>query len=48
MTRFELGALKDATDALGALTDDSDQFVSDCLETYKREVKVFRTSNYDL
>jgi methanol--5-hydroxybenzimidazolylcobamide Co-methyltransferase len=48
MTRFELGALKDATDALGALTDDSDQFVSDCLETYKRDVKVFRTSNYDL
>jgi methanol--5-hydroxybenzimidazolylcobamide Co-methyltransferase len=48
MTRFELGALKDAKEALDGLTDDTDQFISDCLETYKREVKVFRTSNYDL
>jgi methanol--5-hydroxybenzimidazolylcobamide Co-methyltransferase len=48
MTRFEKNALRDAKEALSGLTDDSDQFVSDCLETYKKEVKVFRTENYDL
>lgn len=48
MTRFEKNALKDAKEALDGLTDDTDQFVSDCLETYKAEVKVFRPENYDL
>ncbi|RSD34087.1 MAG: methanol---5-hydroxybenzimidazolylcobamide Co-methyltransferase, partial [Methanohalophilus sp.] len=34
--------------ALAGLTDDSDKFLSDSLEQYKKEVKVFRPENYGL
>jgi methanol--5-hydroxybenzimidazolylcobamide Co-methyltransferase len=48
MTRFEKNALADASKALAGLTDDSDKFLSDSLEQYKQEVKVFRPENYGL
>ncbi|WP_462272668.1 methanol--corrinoid protein co-methyltransferase MtaB [Methanohalophilus sp.] len=48
MTRFEKNALADASEALAGLTDDSDKFLSDSLEQYKDEVKVFRPENYGL
>ncbi|WP_135612265.1 methanol--corrinoid protein co-methyltransferase MtaB [Methanococcoides sp. AM1] len=48
LTRFEKGALADAKDALSALTDDQDTFMSDCMAKYKEEVKVFLPENYGL
>jgi methanol--5-hydroxybenzimidazolylcobamide Co-methyltransferase len=48
LSRFEANALKDAKAAFEALTDDKDQFVSDCLTKYKNEVAVFLPENYGL
>ena len=48
LTRFEMGALTDAKEALSALTDDKDTFMSDCMAKYKEEVKVFLPENYGL
>ena len=48
LSRFEAKALADAKAALEALTDNSDQFVSDCMDKYKKEVKVFLPENYGL
>lgn len=46
--RFEATALANARTALEALTDDKEQFMSDCLTKYKEEVKVFKPENYGL
>ena len=48
LSRFEAKALSDAKDAFESLTDDKDQFMSDCLTKYKQEVKVFKPENYGL
>ncbi len=48
LSRFEANALANARTALEALTDDKEQFMSDCLTKYKDEVKVFRPENYGL
>lgn len=48
LTRFEANALADAKSALVSLTDDKDQFMSDCMAKYSEEVKVFRPENYGL
>ena len=48
LSRFEANALKDAKAAFEALTDNKDQFVSDCLTKYKSEVAVFLPENYGL
>jgi methanol---5-hydroxybenzimidazolylcobamide Co-methyltransferase len=48
LSRFEANALADAKAAFEALTDDKDKFMSDCLDKYKKEVKVFLPENYDL
>ena len=38
LSRFEAKALSDAKDAFESLTDDKDQFMSDCLTKYKQEI----------
>ncbi|KKG11701.1 methanol--corrinoid protein co-methyltransferase MtaB [Methanosarcina sp. 2.H.A.1B.4] len=48
LSRFEAKALADAKAAFEALTDDKDKFMSDCLDKYKTEVKVFLPENYGL
>ena len=48
LSRFEAKALADSKAAFEALTDDKDKFMSDCLDKYKKEVKVFLPENYDL
>jgi methanol--5-hydroxybenzimidazolylcobamide Co-methyltransferase len=48
LSRFETKALSDAKAAFEGLTDDKDQFMSDCLTKYKQEVKVFKPENYGL
>ncbi|PAV10584.1 methanol-5-hydroxybenzimidazolylcobamide methyltransferase [Methanosarcina spelaei] len=48
LSRFEAKALSDAKAAFEGLTDDKDQFMSDCLTKYKQEVKVFKPENYGL
>ncbi|MFI5384087.1 MAG: methanol--corrinoid protein co-methyltransferase MtaB [Methanosarcina thermophila] len=48
LSRFESKALSDAKAALESLTDDKEQFMSDCLTKYKQEVKVFKPENYGL
>ncbi|MCC4769383.1 methanol--corrinoid methyltransferase [Methanosarcina sp. DH2] len=48
LSRFETKALADAKAAFEALTDDSDKFMSDNLDKYKKEVKVFLPENYGL
>ncbi|AKB77831.1 Methanol:corrinoid methyltransferase [Methanosarcina horonobensis HB-1 = JCM 15518] len=48
LSRFETKALADAKAAFEGLTDDKDKFMSDCLDKYKKEVKVFRPGNYGL
>jgi len=48
LSRFEAKALSDAKAALESLTDDKDQFMSDCITKYKQEVKVFKPENYGL
>ncbi|MCQ1535549.1 methanol--corrinoid methyltransferase [Methanosarcina sp. KYL-1] len=49
LSRFEAKALADAKSAFEALTDDKDKFMSDCLDKYKKEVKVFLPKeNYGL
>ncbi|RXA15722.1 methanol--corrinoid methyltransferase [Methanosarcina sp. MSH10X1] len=48
LSRFEAKALADAKAAFEGLTDDKDQFMSDCLTKYKQEVKVFKPENYGL
>ncbi|WP_292468388.1 methanol--corrinoid protein co-methyltransferase MtaB [Methanolobus sp.] len=47
MSKFEINALKDAKASLDAMTDESETFMSDCMEKYKAEVAVFRPdANY--
>jgi len=48
LSRFEATALANAKAAFEALTDDKDKFMSDCLDKYKKEVKVFLPENYGL
>jgi len=48
LSRFESKALSDAKAALESLTDDKEQFMSDCLTKYKQEIKVFKPENYGL
>jgi len=48
LSRFETKALADAKASFEALTDDKDKFMSDCLDKYKKEVKVFLPENYGL
>ncbi len=48
LSRFEATALANAKAAFEALTDDKDKFMSDCLDKYKNEVKVFLPENYGL
>jgi methanol--5-hydroxybenzimidazolylcobamide Co-methyltransferase len=48
MTKFETNALNKAAAELAALTSDSEKFMSDCMEKYKAEVKVFKPENYAL
>ncbi|HIH74507.1 MAG TPA: methanol--corrinoid methyltransferase, partial [Methanosarcina sp.] len=48
LSRFETKALADAKAAFEALTDDADKFMSDNLDKYKKEVKVFLPENYGL
>ncbi|AKB24609.1 Methanol:corrinoid methyltransferase [Methanosarcina sp. MTP4] len=48
LSRFEAKALADAKEAFEGMTDDKDKFMSDCLDKYKKEVKVFLPENYDL
>ncbi|AAM05029.1 TPA: methanol--corrinoid methyltransferase [Methanosarcina acetivorans] len=48
ISRFETKALADAKAAFEGLTDDKDKFMSDCLDKYKKEVKVFLPENYGL
>jgi len=48
MTKFETNALNKAAAELAALTNDSEKFMSDCMEKYKAEVKVFKPENYAL
>ncbi|AKB31877.1 Methanol:corrinoid methyltransferase [Methanosarcina siciliae HI350] len=48
LSRFEAKALADAKAAFEGLTDDKDKFMSDCLDKYKKEVKVFLPENYGL
>ena len=48
LSRFEATALANARTALETLTDDKEQFMSDCLTKYKEEVKVFKPENYGL
>ncbi|WP_440947655.1 methanol--corrinoid protein co-methyltransferase MtaB [Methanosarcina sp. T3] len=48
LSRFETKALADAKAAFEGLTDDKDKFMSDCLDKYKKEVKVFLPENYGL
>ena len=48
MSRFESKALSDAKSAFEGLTDDKDKFMSDCLDKYKKEVRVFKPENYGL
>ncbi|AKB36188.1 Methanol:corrinoid methyltransferase [Methanosarcina siciliae C2J] len=48
LSRFEAKALADAKASFEGLTDDKDKFMSDCLDKYKKEVKVFLPENYGL
>jgi len=48
LSRFEAKALADAKEAFEGMTDDQDKFMSDCLDKYKKEVKVFLPENYGL
>ncbi|HII03091.1 TPA: methanol--corrinoid methyltransferase [Methanosarcinaceae archaeon] len=48
LSRFESKSLADAKAAFEAMTDDQDKFMSDCLDKYKKEVKVFLPENYGL
>ena len=48
LSRFEAKALADAKEAFEGMTDDKDKFMSDCLDKYKKEVKVFLPENYGL
>ncbi|AKB17956.1 MULTISPECIES: methanol--corrinoid protein co-methyltransferase MtaB [unclassified Methanosarcina] len=48
LSRFEATALANSKAAFEALTDDKDKFMSDCLDKYKKEVKVFLPENYGL
>jgi len=48
LSRFEATALANAKAAFEALTDDKEKFMSDCLDKYKKEVKVFLPENYGL
>jgi methanol---5-hydroxybenzimidazolylcobamide Co-methyltransferase len=48
ISRFETKALADAKAAFEGLTDDKDKFMSDCLDKYKKEFKVFLPENYGL
>ncbi|RZN48503.1 methanol--corrinoid methyltransferase [archaeon] len=49
LTRFETKALRDAKIALEGLPDDQDTFISESLDKYKKEVRVFEPKrNYDL
>jgi methanol--5-hydroxybenzimidazolylcobamide Co-methyltransferase len=48
MTKFELGALEKATKELDAITSESDTFLSECMDRFKKEVPVFKPENYAL
>jgi methanol--5-hydroxybenzimidazolylcobamide Co-methyltransferase len=48
MTKFELGALEKATAELNAITSESETFLSECMDRFKKEVPVFKPENYAL
>jgi methanol--5-hydroxybenzimidazolylcobamide Co-methyltransferase len=48
LSRFETTALANAKASFEALTDDKEKFMSDCLDKYKKEIKVFLPENYGL